>query len=69
MGAQHVIDHRTTLLEQCRQGKLREFDYIFSATHSHSNHAAFPILLKPFGALCLIDDSAESDVAPFKMRL
>lgn len=69
MGTQHVMDRRTTLLEQCRQERLREFSYIFSATHSDGNHTAFPILLKPFVALCCIDDPVEFDVAPFKMRL
>ena len=66
MGAQHVIDRRTSLLEQCTQGRLPEFDYIFSTMHSDSNHAVFP--LKPFGALCLIDDPSEFDVAPFITR-
>ncbi len=67
MGAQHVVE-RSAINLAGDSPALPKFDYIFSTTNSDTYLKAFPLLLKPGGHLCLIDDPETFNIREFKLR-
>jgi len=67
MGAQHIVERNVINLHG-ESPELPKFDYIFSTTHSDTYLKAFPLLLKPGGHLCLIDDPETFNIREFKLR-
>jgi zinc-binding alcohol dehydrogenase family protein len=68
MGAHHVIDHRQPLIEGLREIGVSGVRYVASLTASDQHRDSILEVLKPHGALALIDDPASFDVVPFKRK-
>jgi zinc-binding alcohol dehydrogenase family protein len=65
MGAHHVVDHARPLDGEVLAVAPEGVDYVLSLTKTEQHFATFPALLKPQGAIGLIDDPAE----PIDVRL
>ncbi|HEY4092922.1 MAG TPA: zinc-binding alcohol dehydrogenase family protein [Luteibacter sp.] len=65
MGAHHVVDHAKPLDAEVLAVAPEGVDYVLSLTKTEQHFAAFPKLMKPQGAIGLIDDPAE----PIDVRL
>ena len=65
MGAHHVVDHSRPLDAEVLAVAPDGVDYVLSLTKTEQHFAAFPKLMKPQGAIGLIDDPAE----PIDVRL
>lgn len=69
MGAHHVVDHSRPLDGEVLAVAPEGVDYVLSLTKTEQHFAAFPKLLKPQGAIGLIDDPAEAiDVRLLKVK-
>jgi zinc-binding alcohol dehydrogenase family protein len=69
MGAHHVVDHSRPLDAEVLAVAPEGVDYVLSLTKTEQHFAAFPKLLKPQGAIGLIDDPAEAiDVRLLKVK-
>jgi len=65
MGAHHVVDHAKPLDAEVLAVAPEGVDYVLSLTKTEQHFATFPALMKPQGAIGLIDDPAE----PIDVRL
>lgn len=68
MGAHHVIDHRRPLRDGLAELGVDCVRYVASLTASDQHRDSILEILKPHGALALIDDPASFDVVPFKRK-
>ncbi len=67
LGAHHVIDHRSDLVESVRAIAPDGVDYVFSA-YSKGNLEAFSDVLKPYGKIVAIDDPGQVDMGVLKRK-
>ncbi|MGN6480634.1 zinc-binding alcohol dehydrogenase family protein [Luteibacter sp.] len=65
MGAHHVVNHAKPLDAEVLAVAPEGVDYVLSLTKTEQHFATFPALMKPQGAIGLIDDPAE----PIDVRL
>lgn len=63
LGAHEVIDHRKPLAAQ-----VRDVDFVFGTTHTAELLPQLVEVLRPFGALALIDDPPALDIVPLKRK-
>ena len=68
LGVSGVIDRRQPLAKGMEAFGLKQFDYIFSTTHTQDYLAQLPDILRPFGGFGLIDDPQTLDIVPFKRK-
>ena len=69
MGADYVIDHRGNMVEQTRALGLNWVHSVFCTTHMEQHWAAMAELIKPQGAVAIIDDpEAPLDIRLFKTK-
>lgn len=68
IGVSGVIDRRQPLAKGMEAFGLKEFDYIFSTTHTLDYITQLPDILRPFGGFGLIDDPQTLDIVPFKRK-
>ena len=54
LGAEHVIDHRATLIEQLRTAGVDGVDYVLCLTDATEYFPAFADVIRPQGKICLI---------------
>ncbi|MGE0498729.1 MAG: zinc-binding alcohol dehydrogenase family protein [Ramlibacter sp.] len=66
LGAHDVIDHSKPLAAELAALGRPEVDYVASLTQTQQHMAQYPTLIKPQGALALIDDPAALNVLPLK---
>lgn len=66
LGADRVVDHN--LLLESKGSDVGEVHFVFSTTHSDKYVPLFPVVLKPFGHLTLIDDPGNFDIKPLKRK-
>ncbi len=67
MGADHVINHRKSLVDQVKALKLVP-RYVASLTGTDGHFPAILDLIKPRGHVALIDDPKTLDILPAKMK-
>ena len=67
MGADHVINHRESLVEQVKTLGL-EPRYVASLTGTEGHFPAILELIKPRGHMALIDDPQSLDINPGKLK-
>ncbi|RAR63479.1 MULTISPECIES: zinc-binding alcohol dehydrogenase family protein [Halomonadaceae] len=68
LGADHVIDHRQSLVDELKAADLPSVNYVASLTHTDEHLAAIAELIAPQGRLAVIDDPASFDIMPFKRK-
>ncbi|MFE4173426.1 zinc-binding alcohol dehydrogenase family protein [Streptomyces sp. NPDC056909] len=68
MGAQHVIDHHRSLVDQLKEVAPGGIDYIFGTTATDRNIKAYAEILNPFGHIVSIDDYASLDIGVLKRK-
>lgn len=68
MGAHHVINHHQPLQQGLKEVGFPQIRYVAGLTASDKNHDAIVEVLKPHGALALIDDPTTFDIVPFKRK-
>ena len=68
LGADHVIDHRQSLVEELKATGLSEVDHVASLTHTDEHLAEIAELIAPQGRLAVIDDPASLDIMRFKRK-
>jgi zinc-binding alcohol dehydrogenase family protein len=56
MGAHHIVDHRSDLIDQIKAIAPGGVDYVLGLTATDEHFASYPELIKPQGKLALIDD-------------
>ncbi|MBX3585990.1 MAG: zinc-binding alcohol dehydrogenase family protein [Ramlibacter sp.] len=66
LGAHDVIDHSKPLAAELAALGRPEVDYVASLTQTQQHMDQYPTLIKPQGALALIDDPAALNVSPLK---
>lgn len=66
LGAEDVVDHHHPLPEQLRALGIDAVDWVFTA-HSEDQIPVYAEILRPFGAVCAIDDGPR-DVEPLKSK-
>lgn len=67
-GAHHVINHREPLAPQVAALNIGSPGFVFSTTQTHEHMADIIDLIAPQGRFGLIDDPAELDIKPFKLK-
>ena len=67
-GAHHVIDHRQPLAPQVKELGLGAPGFVFSTTQTGGHMADIVELIAPQGRFGLIDDPAELNVMPLKLK-
>lgn len=67
-GAHHVIDHHQPLAPQVEALNLGAPGFVFSTTQSNQHFADIVELIAPQGRFGLIDDPAELNAMPFKLK-
>lgn len=67
-GAHHVIDHRQPLAPQVEALGLGAPGFVFSTTQTDAHFADIVELIAPQGRFGLIDDPAELNAMPFKLK-
>lgn len=67
LGAHHVVDHRSDLVESVRAIAPEGVDYLFSA-YSMGNLGVFSDVLKPYGKIVAIDDPGQVDMGALKRK-
>jgi len=68
LGADEVIDHSNSLVDECRKVGIEQVDYVASLTHTDSHYKDIIELLAPQGKLGLIDDPKTLDALPLKRK-
>ena len=68
LGADHVIDHRQSLVEEMKATGLESVEYVASLTHTDDHLAEIAELIAPQGRLAVIDDPVSLDIKPFKRK-
>lgn len=68
LGADHVLDHHQSLIEQFATQQIPVPDMVFSTTHTDQYITDIATLMVPQGRLALIDDPQTLNIAPFKQK-
>ncbi len=68
LGAHHVIDHTKSLVEELKRIGLPQVDYVAALTNSEQHLPAIVDILKPQGALGLIESSKALDLRPLMRK-
>ncbi|WP_168014719.1 zinc-binding alcohol dehydrogenase family protein [Halomonas salinarum] len=68
LGADHVIDHRQSLVEELKATGLASVEYVASLSHTDQHLAEIAELIAPQGRLAVIDDPVSLDITPFKRK-
>lgn len=68
LGADHVLDHRQSLVEELKATGLESVEYVASLTHTDEHLAEIAELIAPQGRLAVIDDPVSLDIKPFKRK-
>ena len=68
MGAHYVVDHRKPLDEELRRIGIPHVKYVAGLTSTDRHQEAILEILKPRGALAMIDDPESFDVVKFKRK-
>lgn len=68
MGADHVIDHRQPLEDGLKAIGIPHVRYVAGLTASDHHRKSIIEVLKPHGALAMIDDPQSFDIVPFKRK-
>ncbi|MET3599272.1 zinc-binding alcohol dehydrogenase family protein [Martelella mangrovi] len=68
MGAHHVINHRNPLSEEIAALGTGAPGFVFSTNGSDHHAGEIAKLIAPQGRLALIDDPAQFDIMPFKLK-
>jgi zinc-binding alcohol dehydrogenase family protein len=68
MGAHHAVDHRKPLDEELRRIGIPHVKYVAGLTATDRHQDAILEILKPRGALAMIDDPEIFDVVKFKRK-
>ncbi|MEM6343905.1 MAG: zinc-binding alcohol dehydrogenase family protein [Bacteroidota bacterium] len=67
MGADHVINHHQSLVEQCQALGLTP-QYVASLSGTEGHFPAIVELIKPRGHIAIIDDPQEIDIRAIKLK-
>jgi NADPH2:quinone reductase len=59
MGADEVLDHSKNLQEQLQHRGLKNVDYIFNTANTSQYWSQMAEVIRPFGRICSIVESAE----------
>ena len=68
LGADHVIDHSTSLVAQWQELGIAAPDYIFSTTQTDKHYDDMAELIAPQGRIALIDDPDLIDIRKLKRK-
>lgn len=68
LGAHHVIDHTKSLPEELRRIGIPQVDYVAALTNSEQHLPAIVEVLKPQGALGMIESSKPLDLRPLMRK-
>jgi zinc-binding alcohol dehydrogenase family protein len=68
LGADYVIDHSKSLIEQIEQLNIGSITHVASLTHTDSYLDAYIELLAPMGKIALIDDPQSVDIKKLKPK-
>ncbi|MBA6384178.1 zinc-binding alcohol dehydrogenase family protein [Colwellia sp. BRX10-6] len=68
LGADYVIDHSKSLVEQIEQLAIGQVTHVASLTHTDSYLDSFVELLAPMGKIALIDDPKSLDISKLKFK-
>ncbi|MDO3387571.1 zinc-binding alcohol dehydrogenase family protein [Gilvimarinus sp. SDUM040013] len=68
LGADFVVDHRTSLTDELKKLGFGEVDLVASLTHTEQHLASIVECIAPQGKLGVIDDPAELNIVPFKRK-
>ena len=63
-----IINRNIPFSESMKRFDLKQFDYVFSTSHTDQYLDQLPNIISPFGSLCLIDDPASFEITKFKSR-
>lgn len=68
LGADYVIDHSQSIVEQIEQLNIGQVTHVASLTHTDSYLESYVEVLAPMGKLALIDDPASFDISKLKHK-
>jgi len=68
LGADYVIDHSQSLVEQVEQLAIGQVTHVASLTHTDTYLDSYVELLAPMGKIALIDDPTSLDVSKLKLK-
>ncbi|MGD8653165.1 MAG: zinc-binding alcohol dehydrogenase family protein [Desulfobacterales bacterium] len=68
LGAQHIINHREPLSEGLKAIGIPEVDYVISLNNTDEHYEEIVKSLAPQGHFGLIDDPAQLDAMPLKLK-
>lgn len=68
LGADDVINHHESLIEQFNRLNIKKPKYVFSTNSTDSYVDDIKEIIKPQGSLVLIDDPTHLDINPFKAK-
>ncbi|MGJ8680651.1 zinc-binding alcohol dehydrogenase family protein, partial [Paraglaciecola sp.] len=68
LGADYVIDHSKSLVEQIKQLAIGQVTHVASLTHTDSYLDSYVELLTPMGKIALIDDPKSLDISKLKLK-
>lgn len=68
LGADYVIDHSKSLVEQVEQLEIGQVTHVASLTHTDSYLDSYIELLAPMGKIGLIDDPISIDIKKLKVK-
>ncbi|HXD41518.1 MAG TPA: zinc-binding alcohol dehydrogenase family protein [Ramlibacter sp.] len=62
LGAHHVIDHATSIVDEFQRAELAAPDYVVSLTHTEQHFAGIAEVIAPQGKFGLIDDPSPGSI-------
>lgn len=68
LGADYVIDHSQSLVEQIEHLDIGQVTHVASLTHTDSYLDSYVELLAPMGKIALIDDPKSLDISKLKLK-
>ncbi|MEJ8475957.1 zinc-binding alcohol dehydrogenase family protein [Roseibium algae] len=68
LGAHYVIDHSNPLAGEIEALGITAPDFVFSTTNTGDHLSEIAKLIAPQGRFCLIDDPADLNIMPFKLK-
>jgi zinc-binding alcohol dehydrogenase family protein len=68
LGADFVVNHHADLSSELSTTDFNEVDFALVTNNSEQLREVLPEIIKPQGKLCLIDDPAQFDIVPFKVK-
>jgi len=68
LGADYVIDHSKSLVDQIEQLAIGQVTHVASLTHTQSYLDSYVELLAPMGKIALIDDPESLDISKLKLK-